>query len=434
MKFVFGSIAIAACATPLSWDKAQRKADALMKKMTREQKYKLMRGIGWDMYNVKPGYYVGTTDAVPELGIPSQKYFDASGGFRTIFPELVGTVTCFPSLLALAATWDPEIVESFGGALAAEFHGKGAHGVLGPGVNVARVARNGRNFEYISGEDPYLGSQLAAAYVRGVQNGGVMTVTKHYALNQEEWKRDVGSSDVDDKTAWELYYPPYQAAVDAGTTAFMCSYNLEDGVYSCSNEKTLQSLKQGMGFQGFVQSDWWATHDTSVAAGLDQMQPNALCCEENETYRGTEWFDDAHLNNVSAPDIDASARRILSAMYKLNVFETNVCDPPNCNATLATVVTNEHHAQMARKTAAESIVLLKNDAVLPISSEVKTIAIVGSAAVAPAFNPNNPNQGGGDWSTGDYYAGGGSGHVTAPYVVTAFDGIAKHAAAMELQS
>jgi beta-glucosidase len=111
------------------------------------------------------------------------------------------------------------------------------------------------------------------------------------------------------------------------------------------------------------------------------------------------------------------------------VYAFNQSQVPNCNASLAAVVTNERHAQMARHSAAQSIVLLKNDDVLPISRNVRTIAIVGSAAVAPKFNPNNPNQGSLDWATGDYYAGGGSGHTTAPYVVTAFDGISKRAMA-----
>lgn len=429
-SLLLGSAICAAAATPLSWEEAQAKADEMLSQMTMQQKYKLMRGIGWHMYDLQPGYYVGTTESVPELGIPGQKFFDASGGFRTIFPELVGTVTCWPSLLAMAATWDPEVVETFAGALAHEFRGKGANGILGPGVNVARVARNGRNFEYISGEDPYLGSQLAAAYVRGAQNNGVMTVVKHYSLNHEEAHRDDGSSNADDKTVWELYYPPYQSAIDAGVTATMCGYNLEDGVHSCSNQKTLQSMKVGMNFNGFIQSDWWATHETSVAAGLDQMQPTPLCCEDNATYRSVHWFDDEHLSNVSADLVDASARRILSSMYKIpKVFEDNKCEPPNCGEQLNTTVTNEHHAQIARKGAAESIVLLKNEGVLPISKSVKTLAIVGFASASPPFNPANPNQGSGDWSTGDYYAGGGSGHTTAGYVVTAFDGISKRAEA-----
>lgn len=405
----------------------------MVKKMSREQKYKLMRGVGWEMYDLQPGYYVGTTEAIPELDIPGQHFFDASGGFRTIFPELVGTVSCWPSMLALASTFDPSIVESFAGALATEFKGKGANGILGPGVNVNRVARNGRNFEYISGEDPYLGSKMAAAYVTGVQNEGVMTVTKHYALNHEEAKRDSGSSNADDKTVWELYYPPFQAAIDAGTTAAMCSYNKEDEVYSCSNEKTLQSMKVGMGFQGFVQSDWWATHETSVAQGLDQMQPNALCCEENEdgelekSFKGEEWFNDTQLDAVSAAAIDASATRVLAAMYKVGI-KSNVCEPPYCNETLLTMVTNDDHAFMAREAAKEAIVMLKNEDVLPLSpAKVKTLAIIGSAAAALAFNPNNPNQGSLDWATGDYYAGGGSGHVTAPYVITPLEGISNRA-------
>ena len=201
---------------------------------------------------------------------------DAAGGFRTSMEEFVSTVTCWPSLLSMAASFDVQLMRDFSLALGAEFAGKGAQVILGPSINVHRVARGGRNFEYLSGEDPYLGAAMTGEYVRGVQEMGVATVTKHFVFNSapirardfclcrpgavltptawtdQETNRDSESSVVDDKTAWELYYPPFEAAVDAGGVGFMCSYNKDDGVFSCSNHKRLvEDLKGKMGFEGF---------------------------------------------------------------------------------------------------------------------------------------------------------------------------------------
>merc|ERR1719191_700889 len=128
---------------------------------------------------------------------------DGGQGFRTYWSELVGTVTCWPSLLALSATWDASLVKTFAIALGNEFAGKGANGILGPSVNVHRVARNGRNFEYLSGEDPYLGAKLAEAYVRGLQSKGVFAVVKHWIFNSQETNRSSVDEKVDERTAWE---------------------------------------------------------------------------------------------------------------------------------------------------------------------------------------------------------------------------------------
>jgi beta-glucosidase len=160
----------------LPWDEAHARAKALLPFMKDHDKYSIMRGLGWKGYDLQKWYYVGNTAPNPALGLPSLNMQDAAGGFRTYWQGIVGTVTCWPSQLALAATWDPGLVERFAQALGSEFRDKGANGILGPSVNVHRVARNGRNFEYISGEDPYLGSRLVEAYVRGVQSQGVLAV------------------------------------------------------------------------------------------------------------------------------------------------------------------------------------------------------------------------------------------------------------------
>ncbi|CAK0911988.1 unnamed protein product [Prorocentrum cordatum] len=411
---------------PLSWEAAGAKAADTIAKMSLGDKHALLQGLGWDG-DLRKWFYVGNTAAVPALGIPSLNMQDAASGFRTYWSELVGTVTCWPSLLAMAATWDPNAVESYARAVGKEFKGKGANGILGPSVNVHRVARNGRNFEYLSGEDPYLGSVLAPAYVRGVQSQGVLAVLKHWVFNEQETNRNSENSIVDDKTAWELYYPPFQAAVDAGVAAAMCSYNRVGGQYSCQNEETLQRvLKDQMGFKGFVQTDWWAAKAMGMPAGLDQEMPGS-----NDVF-----FNEGDLAGQDPQRVDDAVHRVLSAIYRLKLETSTPCSPPDCEEWFRKNVTSEAHASLARSLATESIVLLKNDKdVLPIStSRVGKIAVLGAASAANAYDPSGGGQnGGGDWATGDYYSGGGSGHMVAGRLITPLQGISSRAASAGIE-
>lgn len=410
---------------PLTWNAAYAKADAMLAKMTNDEKYLLMHGIGW--YNVpiidegplKAWWFAGNTPPIPRLGIPSLNMQDAAQGFRDAWRENAGLATCWPSLLALAATWNVETARKYAEALGDEYRAKGANFILGPSVNVHRSAFAGRNFEYLSGEDPFLGARLTEAYVQGVQSRGVASVVKHWIFNNQETNRRSESNTVDDKTAWELYFPPFQAAVDAGVSAVMCAYNKIDGVYSCANEKYLGILKKTIGFRGFVQSDWYATHAISVREGLDQEMP------------GTDYYTPEALRTVNTSLIDSSARRILAAMYRMRLFNTTKCSAP-AKEWLMKDVTSEAHTALAKQVAAESIVLLKNaNEVLPITNaSIKRIAVVGSPSSSAASDPWGPFH----WfPDGDYYSGGGSGHVTAAHLVTPLDGIRQRAAAAGIE-
>ena len=413
---------------PLSWDEARAEASTLVALMTADEKASLMLGTGWHLGVLTKYYYVGNIPGVERLGIPRMNMMDAAGGFRTYWSELVGTVTCWPSLLSLASTWDPDVVLSFATALGKEFAGKGANTILGPSINVHRVARNGRNFEYLSGEDPYLGSQLVGPYVQGVTASGVMSVTKHWVLNHQETNRNSESSNVDDATLWQLYYPPYEAAVAAGTSGFMCSYNKVNGTYSCSTQATLtKDLKGTMGFRGFVQSDWGATHDVTLQDGLDQempMAPNAMLDPAAPYY-----FSPAKLAQQPSAAVDEAATRLVTTMARLRLLNRSYCAPP-CEAQLRANVTSGAHAALARAAATAAIVLLQNKGdVLPLdATKVRSIAVIGEAAAAGAYDPAGTSQGQGGWHQGDYYSGGGSGHVTAGYVISPLAGIAARAA------
>jgi len=419
LSFCFGLVA-----AEKTWDVAHAEAAKVVDNMTAEEQRLILNGVGYDRSPFlrfpiqRKWWYVGNTPAIPRLGIPSLNMQDSSAGFRGSWTELVGTMTCWPSLLAFAASWDPDLVGNFAQALGREFSGKGANVVLGPSVNVHRVAKGGRNWEYLSGEDPYLGSKLAKAYVQGIQSEGVAAVVKHWVFNEQETNRNTESSDVDDKTSWELYYPPFEAAVEAGVLGAMCSYNRIQGQHACSNPTRLAHLKSDMGFRGFVQSDWWAADQTSsVDKGLDQDMP------------GTDGYFAPNELAPHSSAVRAAAQRVVAAIHRLDIKSR--CTPPHCESFFRKNVTNAGHVDLARRAAAASIVLLKNEHALPISSKVKTIAVIGSAAVAKPLN--NAVNSGTPWNQGDYYSGGGSGHVSAGQVVNPLEGIKQRAASSGIE-
>ena len=163
-------------------------------------------------------------------------------------------------------------------------------------MNVHRIAHGGRNLEYISGEDAYLGVPLVGAYVRGMQRARVGAVVKHYAFNQQEHNRDSQDVVVSERTAWEGYYPPYVSAIEAGAVSVMCSYNQINGSHACGNANLLQrDLRERMGFDGWVMSDWWAAHESAYAAkGTDQNMPGNHHLFDRERIEGESLTSRSH--------------------------------------------------------------------------------------------------------------------------------------------
>jgi beta-glucosidase len=322
--------------------------------------------------------------------------------------------------LSLAATWDDQLVGQVGAAIAQEFRGKGANVLLGPGVNVHRSPFGGRNFEYLSGEDPYLGTRLAEAYVKSVQGEGIMAVMKHFAFNEQETVRRTESSVVDDKTAWELYYPPFEAAVQAGVGAVMCSYNSVNGTNACQNANLLlRDLKGRMGFEGFVMSDWGAVNSAiAIEHGLDMEQPS-----------GNHFTPKTLVPRRQA--VQGAVRRILAAIYHLRLDQDPECALP-CFDKRKSIQRTPAHVSLALRAAVAGVVLLKNEGKsqsalrdveapwLPLQfSRVKKLAIVGAAATAK----DTMNT----WGPGSPYSGGGSGHIATSHVVTPLHGISERA-------
>mmetsp|Transcript_88318 Transcript_88318/g.189669 ORF Transcript_88318/g.189669 Transcript_88318/m.189669 type:complete len:890 (+) Transcript_88318:86-2755(+) len=435
---------------PLSWEEAEKRAAETLSKMTSAERYALMQGNGWTAVPKwistflplpalpKRGYYMGNTPEMPRLGIPALKEHDAGNGFRNM-PGPIGkpdTTVMWPSSLAFGATWDPPLVERVAAAIGREYRGKGSNVILGPSVQVQRVPLNGRNFEYMSGEDPYLGAKLSYAYVTGVQREGVIATLKHYAFNEQETNRNGGNSVVDERTAWEIYYPPFEAGVAAGAGAIMCSYNKVNGTHSCSNEELLgRDLKQKMGFRGFVMSDWWALHDEpgmSVVRGFDQEMPGAggdtyfypdkLELMEKSKGGSFKGFIDLPRDKLYMDP----AFRILSAMHKMHAFERPGCRlGSDCALAIDSEQRGSDNIALALETLEKSVMLLTNDGILPIkaTSGPKTIAIIGGAAAAPSMSTADVGMG------GDYYSGGGSGHcyVKQDLLATPLKGLEKRA-------
>ena len=203
------------------------------------------------------GGYTGNVCPNPRLNIPQLKMNDGPQGFR----GAGSTSTAFPAGITIAASWDADVAHAFGSAMGDEFYRKGANVQLGPGLCLARVPRNGRNFEYVSGEDPLIGRRLGAAVVTGIQSQGVVANAKHWVNNNQETDRHFISENVDERTQFELYYPPFEGAIEAGLGSIMCSYNLicvgcksgQVGNWSCENHATLRvDLKERLNFSGWV--------------------------------------------------------------------------------------------------------------------------------------------------------------------------------------
>jgi beta-glucosidase len=334
----------------------EAKAHALAAKLTLEEKIKLIGGTDY-MYS----------NAEPSIGLPRLKMSDASVGVRTW-----GPATAYAGGVSLAATWDKEFARRLGESLARDARARGVNFVLGPGVNIARSPLNGRNFEYLS-EDPFLNSVLAVSYIEGMQSRGVVATVKHYALNNQEYNRHNASSDADERTMREIYFPAFEAAVTQGhVDAVMNSYNLVDGVHATQNEfLNLKVLKGDWGFQGILMSDWDATYDGVAAAngGLDLEMPSPRFMNVKTLVAAVKD------GSVKESTIDDKVVRLLRTALRYGFMDRPQFDPADSTYSFLSDAT-------ALDGARESITLLKNEGrILPLDlAKVKTIAVIGPNA------------------------------------------------------
>ncbi|MGP3916297.1 glycoside hydrolase family 3 C-terminal domain-containing protein [Nonomuraea sp. 10N515B] len=346
-----------------------------------EQKASLLSGA--DMWSTHP---------LPEAGLLAVMLYDGPHGLRYLedrgdTADIYGSTpsTCFPPAVAVGASWDPEVAAQVGAALGREARTLGVHVVLGPGVNIKRSPLCGRNFEYYS-EDPLLSGVLGAAHVRALQEQGPGASVKHFAANNQETERTRVSADIDERTLREIYLPAFERVVtEARPATVMAAYNKVNGVYAAQNRWLLtEVLREEWGFTGTVISDWGAVHDrvAALAAGLDLEMPGDGGANAARIVAAVRTGElDEALVDAAVARIVELAERVAPATGDLDV--------------------DGGHA-LARKLAAECVVLLKNDAeVLPLDGETR-LAVIGAA---PRFQ------------------GGGSSRVNPTRIDTALDAI-----------
>ncbi|MEO9967278.1 MAG: glycoside hydrolase family 3 C-terminal domain-containing protein [Reichenbachiella sp.] len=332
-----------------------------------------------------------SSPGVPRLGIPEVWMSDGPHGVRAEISwdswAYAGwtndSITAFPALTCLAATFNDSLAHAYGVAVGEEARYREKDILLGPGVNIYRTPMNGRNFEYM-GEDPYLASRLVVPYIKGVQKNGVAACVKHFALNNQERWRDHINVEVSDRALYEIYLPAFKAAVQEGKAwSIMGAYNQFRGQYCCHNELLLnQILKKDWGFDGVVVTDWGGAHDTKESAlyGLDIEMGTGT---NGLTYSKVNAYENYYLagpflemleeKEVEESVVDDKVRRILRLIYRTSLAS---------NRPLGSVNTAAHHA-VARKVAQEGIVLLKNDNdFFPIEDKPDLkIAVIGENAI-----------------------------------------------------
>lgn len=369
---------------------ADQRADLLLVQMTLDEKVALMHGVAGSPYS-------STIPANTRLGIPALNLTDGPAG---VADGMTGE-TAFPAPVAGAASWNPALMQQYGAALGGEVLGKGGNVSLAPTVNILRIPQWGRSFESL-GEDPFLTSRLSVADIEGIQSQGVIATIKHYAANNQEYRRGEVSAQVDERTLHEIYLPAFAAAVRHGVGAVMCSYNRINTIYACEQPYLLaQVLKQQWHFPGFVMSDWGATHSTVAAAtaGLDMQMPAG-------TFYGEALKTAVLDGQISMTVLNEHVHRILRTMFAAGLFDHPTTGSPANN------VASPADASIARHMAEQGTVLLKNNHhLLPLNStRLHSIAIIGPAAA------NAPK-----------VVGGGSAVVNPPYIVTPLAGITRRA-------
>lgn len=387
------------------------RADMVVHEMTLDEKIQMVHGTGWgvlragDPIPARSNFGAGFMAGIDRLGIPDINMADSAVGIRMAAYQS-RYATLFPSTLGAASSWDPDSAFLYGSALGRELRQQGFNMTIGGGVDITREPRNGRNFEY-AGEDPVLAGTMTGELEKGVFSQHVMTDIKHYALNDQETGRTVVNVLLDKKAMRESDLLAFEIAIGiANPSGVMCSYNLVEGDYACENDYLLnQVLKKDFKFKGWVLSDWGATHSTVKAAlnGLDQEMPGG-----DDDYFAAGLKKAVEDGQVPQARLDDMVHRILRSMFAAGVVD----DPP-----VRTVVDPFKGRDEAQQIAEESIVLLKNDHVLPLkAAAAASIALIGSHADvgvlsgggsaqvdAPGGDAANPVPGGSIWGQTVYF-------------------------------
>lgn len=387
--------------TDAAWAESYKKAAELVKQMTLVEKVNITTGTGWSMQMC-----VGNTGPVPRLKFPALCLQDGPLGIR-----FADNITAFPAGVTVGATWNKDLMYKRGRAHGKEARLKGIHVLLGPAMGpLGRMPAGGRNWEGF-GSDPVLQGIAAAETIKGIQDEGVMATAKHYVANEQEHFRQAWqwgtpnaiSSNIDDRTMHEVYAWPFAESVKAGVASIMCSYNQVNNSYACQNSKLMNGiLKDELGFQGFVQSDWLAQRSgvASALAGLDMTMPgDGLKWADGNSLWGPKLTEAVLNGSVPMERMDDMVTRVVAAWYQVGQDDTQKWPPqppdgdggPNFSSWTneeigllhpgstdkATGVVNkfinvqgegdDFHGNLVRQIAAEGTVLVKNDgSILPL--------------------------------------------------------------------
>lgn len=341
----------------VGWDEAYRKADEVIAKLTLDEKLHFIRGYS-------EFFFYG----VPEKGVPYIYHSDATGGvnIRRNLPDTtmvrpLDKSTAFPCPLMLAATFNTDLAHRYAVSVGEECRAGGIEILLGPGLNMARNAQCGRNFEYF-GEDPYLSGCMTAAYVQGMQSTGTAACLKHFLCNETEFYRRRSNSVVDERALHEIYLPPFKAGVDAGVAYVMASYNQVNGEWAGQNAWLLKDVLRGeLGFRGCIMSDWSSVYDTEkvIKNGVNTEMPGRR-----------EAIPEARRllkeGKVTEADIDAMIRPSIATGIAFGLYDREKYVPELLSRY-------PQHEQTVQDVAAEGIVLLRNNGILPLSKGRKIL-------------------------------------------------------------
>ena len=354
------AIAPAAAQQVVAWDEAYRQADARIAQLTLEEKISFMRGYS-------SFFFYG----VPEKGMPYIYLSDATQGVHmrdnlsdpTMVRQLERS-TAFPCPISLAATFNPSLAYRYAEAVGEECRAGGIEVLLGPGMNIYRNSQNGRNFEYM-GEDPLLASAMVAEYVKGMQSTGTVACLKHFICNDTEFYRRRSNSIVDERALHELYLPPFKAGIDAGVGYVMTSYNRLNGEWAGQNADLIRRILRGeLGFRGCVMSDWSSVNDTEkvVKSGQNVEMPGRK-----------EFFGEVRAllkeGRITEKDIEKMIRPNIATSIAFGLYDREKYVPALLEKFPA-------HKQTGYDVAAEGIVLLRNNGILPLA-EGRKILLTG---------------------------------------------------------
>ena len=369
-KLILSVVALLACSAAfaqpvMTYEQAEEKANEVLKSLTLEEKLSMTQGHNRFFLPGVPAKglpHIYTTDA--SIGVKNKQHLHDAG--EVVLAE---RTTQFPAFIMLASTFNPELAKVYGHAVGQEARMAGAGVILGPGMNIYRNSQCGRNFEYM-GEDPYLVASLIGPYVEGMQSTGTLACAKHFLANQTEFYRRRSNSIVDERAIMEIYTPAFKAAIDAGVATVMTAYNQLNGEWAGESKYVITDLLRGtLGFKGLVMSDWNSIYDwekvISSGQNLDMPGEDAFYIKKNPADLVAEGV-------VTEQDIENMIRPLIATCIRWGLYDRYNSGKQYDKSLEAQLPA---HLEISYQTAAEGTVLLRNNGILPLSTDKKVLVV-----------------------------------------------------------